>query len=206
MTDKVISRISILFISVFLLASCQKEIDGLVSGGVTPPDQKPQIGTVWTYRYYTYHSSGGLSGIYVITHRAQSEENLGGEKWLRIIDVAADTTVYFLNVKATGLYQYTNNNSYLLCKYPAALNDTYNTFNAGAAEDFTVKGVNDTLPTGIGDIPANYYEGEKNGYIIDYIWYNNNTWIVRKIVWRQVSFPFFLYYRYSTMFLDNIVY
>jgi hypothetical protein len=54
MTDKVISRISILFISVFLLASCQKEIDGLVSGGVTPPDQKPQIGTVWTYRYYTY--------------------------------------------------------------------------------------------------------------------------------------------------------
>lgn len=86
----------------------------------------------------------------VITHKAKSEENIGGEKWLKIADVGADTTVYFLNTKAGGLYQYTNNNSYLLCKHPAVVNDTYNTFNNGSAEGFTVKTANDTLPTGIG--------------------------------------------------------
>ena len=97
----------------------------------------------------------------MLHYKAKSEETIGGEKWLRIVDTDTDTTAYLLNIKTDGLYQYTNNGSYLLCKYPAAVNDMYTTFNDGSAETFTVRGVNDTLATGIGDIPLSYYEGVK---------------------------------------------
>lgn len=190
------------------ILSCQKEINGLYDGGSTtdPVNQTPKVGTIWTYRHTTYHVLGSVVSSKVIYHKAKSEETLGGEKWLKIVDVDTDTTVYYLNIKAAGLYQYTNNNSFLFCKYPAALNDTYNTFNDGSTEDFTVKGVNDTLPTGIGDIPANYYEGVKGGYLIDRIWYNKNAWIVHRVIWRKKPDPSVAYYRYSTMYIDNIVY
>lgn len=195
-----------LLIVVSAIVSCQKEIDGLTDGAINPADQKPKVGTIWTYRFYTYYSYGPLATSKIIYYKVKSEETIGGEKWLKIVDMDADTTAYFLNTKTDGLYQYTNNNPYLLCKYPAALNDTYNSYNDGSAETFTVKGVNDTLATGIGDIPLNYYEGVKTGYIIDLIWYNKNAWIVWETRYFKSIDPPLRYYLYSKMFLDNIVY
>ncbi len=195
-----------LLIVVSAIVSCQKEIDGLTDGAINPADQKPKVGTIWTYRFYTYYSYGPLATSKIIYYKAKSEETIGGEKWLKIVDMDADTTAYFLNTKTDVLYQYTNNNPYLLCKYPAALNDTYNSYNDGSAETFTVKGVNDTLATGIGDIPLNYYEGVKTGYIIDLIWYNKNAWIVWETRYFKSIDPPLRYYLYSKMFLDNIVY
>ena len=207
MTLKRFCKSWIIFTAFCLLLSCQKEIDGLANGVIPPTNnQKPKVGTTWVYRYNTYYSFGGLLTSKIIMHKALNEEDLGGEKWLNIIDVDANTTVYYLNTKIDGLYQYTNNNPYLFCKNPAAVNDTYTSFNDGSAENFTVRGVNDTLATGIGDVPANYYEGVKNGDIIDYIWYNDNAWIVQRIVWRRSNPPSANYYRYSTMFLNSIVY
>lgn len=195
-----------LIIAAFFLVSCQKEVDGSINGVINPADQKPKVGTRWIYFYTTFYSYGAIRSIKTLTYRAKNEETLGGEKWLNIVDVATDTTVFYLNTKAGGLYQYTNNSSYLLCKYPAVVNDTYNTFNDGDFEDFTVKAVNDTIPTGIGNVPANHYEGVKNGYIIDFIWYNKNAWIVREIIWRKMAPPSTAYYRYSTLYIDNILY
>lgn len=196
----------ILFFVAGTILSCQKEINGLSDGIINPADQKPKVGTIWTYRYTTYQIVGSVIAVKVIYHKAQSEETVGSEKWLKIIDVDADTTVYYLNVKTNGLYQYTNNNSYLFCKSPAVINETYNTFNDGSTEDFTVKTVNDTLATGIGNIPANYYEGVKGGYLIDRIWYNKNAWIVHRVIWRKKPDPSTAYYRFSTMYIDNIIY
>ncbi len=149
-----------------------------------------------------------MTNTKIVYHKAKSEETLGGEKWLKIVDVETDTTVYFLNTKTDGLYQYANSNSYLLCKYPAAVNDTYNTFNGGSAEIFTVRGVNDTTATSIGDIPLSKYEGVKSGDIIDLIWYNKNAWIVWKYQYKRIPLPptSSVYYLYTKMFLDNIVY
>lgn len=205
---KGLSYFAALIIGSYFILSCQKEIDGTINGGTVIPsaDKKPKLGTTWTYYYYTYYSYGGVATSKIITHKAKTEETLGGEKWLNIVDVSADTTVYYLNVKTGGLYQYANNSSYLFCKYPAVVNDTYNTFNEGAAEDFTVKGVNDSLATGIGVIPLNYYEGFKGGDIIDLLWYNNNAWIIWKYQYYKGPPPANRYYLYSKMFIDNIVY
>ena len=150
---------------------------------------------------------GGPNHAKMITHRAVSEETLGGEKWLKIIDVEPDTVVYYLNTKTDGLYQYTNNSSNLRCKYPAAVNDTYTTFNAGASEVFTVRGVNDTTATGLGDIPLSKYEGVKTSYIIDVLWYNKNAWIVWQYQYKLVPVsPSPIYFLYSKMFIESIVY
>lgn len=203
-------KLLVFFVATVLLASCQKEVADTGSGsgtGVTPPAaQKPKVGTTWTYNYTTFYASGGIETIKTLTYRAKEEETLGGEKWLNIVDVATDTTVFKLNSKTGGLFQYTNNSSYLLCKQPAAVNDTYNTFNAGSAEVFTVKSVNDTLATGIGKKPANYYEGVVGGTLIDFIWYNDNAWIVHKILWRKLAPPSTAYFRYSTLYISSIVY
>lgn len=190
----------------FTFTSCQKELVGLVDGSVTPTSQKPKLGTVWTYNYNVWYSSGGLEYSKTLTHKAKSEELLGGEKWLRIVDIETDTTVYYLNVKTGGLFQFANNGSNLFCKYPAVLNETYTGFNDGSLEDFTVKGVNDSIATAIGTVPVNYYEGVKAGDIIDLIWYNDNAWIVKRTVYRKRPPPSGQYYRYSTMFINSIVY
>jgi hypothetical protein len=189
-----------------LLISCQKEIDGTMAGVIIPAEQAPKLGTIWTYNYFWHNSPGGLTYAKTVYHKAKSEETIGGEKWLKIVDVETDTTVYFLNTKTDGLYQYTNSNAYLLCKYPAAVNDTYNTFNSGSFEDFTVRGVNDTLATGIGNIPLSKYEGVKLTYIIDVLFYNRNAWIVWKYQYRYSPAPFFAYYLANFMFIDKIVY
>jgi hypothetical protein len=195
-----------LIMGAFTIMSCQKEIDGSMNGVIIPADQKPKVGTIWTYNYQWINSPGGQTNYKVIYHKAISEEMFGGEKWLKIVDVDTDTTVYFLNTKTDGLYQYTNNNAYLLCKYPAAVNDTYNTFNGGSAESFTVRGVNDTLATGIGNIPLSKYEGVKLTYIIDVLFYNKNAWIVWKYQYKYHPAPLFQYYLANFMFIDNIVY
>ncbi len=193
-----------------VIISCQKEVDGTIlsGGGGTPaPNQKPKVGTTWTYRYYIYHQDGSLYQSFILTYKAKSLDTLGGETWLRIIDVDADTTVYYLKNKADGLYQYANSASNLFCKDPASLGDSYTTYNEGSPENFIVKGVKDTLPTGIGDIPVNYYEGFKSSVLIDLVWYNEYAWIVRKSQYRNRSLippPF--WYKYSTLFLDKIVY
>jgi hypothetical protein len=198
-------RLSIFFVlmiaSCALLLSCQKESGG---GGNNQP-KKPKVGTTWTYRYYTYYSNGGVATYNLITFKAVKEETLGGEKWLKITHTGPDTVVYYLREKPDGLYQYANSSANLLCKSPAAVNDTYSSFNAGGMEDFTVKAVNQTLPTDIGDIPANFYEGKKGGNLIDEIWYNANAWIVRHQVYRKQPLAAD-YYKYSALFLLEIVY
>jgi hypothetical protein len=196
-----------IMLSSMALVSCQKEIDGtLPAGSISPESQKPVVGTIWTYRYYIYHQDGSLYQSFIITHKAKSENTLGGEKWLNIIDVDADTTVYYLNVKPDGLYQYANNTSNLFCKDPASAGDNYSTFNEGMTENFFVRTVNDTLPTGIGNIATNYYEGYKFNVRIDLIWYNKNAWIVRKTQYRNRSLITPVWYKYSSLFLDRIIY
>ena len=182
-----------------MITSCKKDPD---NPGTTA--QKPKVGTTWTYNYYTYYNTGGLATSGIMTHKAVSEEMLGGETWLKIKDVADDTVLYWLKEKTGGLYQYTNNASYVLCKSPATLNETYNTFNKGSAESFIVKDVNLTLPTGIGDVVVNYYEGSKNGELADQIWYNANAWIVRQQGYRKP--PLGVNYKYSALFIRSITY
>ena len=199
----------ILIIGASTIMSCQKEVNGLTDGTttITPADQKPKVGTIWTYQYYWFYGPGQPTHAKIVTYKAQSEEILGGEKWLKIVDMETDTVVYFLNTKVDGLYQFTNNGPNLLCKYPAVVNDTYTTFNGGSTEFFTVRGINDTIPTGIGDIPLSKYEGVKTAYIIDLLWYNKNAWIVWNYKYKLVPVsPSPIYYLYSKMFIESIVY
>jgi len=190
---------------VFFL-SCQKEIDGSLAEGFASPDQQPKIGTTWTYRYYTYNQDGSLADSKFLTYRAKTEDTIAGEKWLNVVDVDKDTTVCKLQLKADGLYQYTNNTSSLFCKDPAFVGDVYNTYNAGFPDTFYVRGMKDTLSTGIGDIPLNYYEGYRSGLRIDLIWYNKNAWIVWKTLYQNRARVGFFWYKYSSMFLEQIVY
>ena len=198
----------VLIIGGFAMLSCQKEVNGEFEDGITDPATiKPKVGTVWTYSYYWYNSPGGLTNFKVIQHRAVSEETFGTDKFLKIVDVETDTTVYYLGLKTDGLYQYSNASSYILCKYPASINETYNTVNDGTPEDFTVRTVNDTTATMIGNIPLTKYEGVRAAYIIDEIWYNKNAWIVWKFKYRRVAPPpISAYYQTSRMLLDNIKY
>ena len=201
----------LLFVAVLCaFYSCKKGSGGGTDG--TVPAQKPKVGTIWTYRYYTYNSpvaGGGIHTTEVVNYKAKNEVVLSGEKWLTIVNMATDTTVFILNEKTGGLYQYANNSSNLFCKNPAVLNETYNSFNDGSTEAFTVKGVKDTLLTGIGGIPSNYYEGVKSSQLIDQLWYNENAWIVQRHFFLYTTnppMPFNYYYRYSSLYLDNIQY
>jgi hypothetical protein len=201
--------ISVLF-SILFLTACQKELnfDSSTAGGGGPLDgKKPRLGTTWTYNYNVYQQDGSLLYSKVLIYKAKTAEVLGGETWLHIVDVDNDTTVFYLNEKSGGLFQYTNNAANLFCKAPAAVYDTYTSYNEGSSEDFTVKAVGDTISTGVGDVPANYYEGKKAGQLIDLLWYNENAWIVWKIQYRNRSIippPF--YYKYSSLYISNIEY
>ncbi|MBL7700894.1 MAG: hypothetical protein JNM14_01480 [Ferruginibacter sp.] len=203
-------KIFILVAGLLTILSCQKEIDGTNGGTIVPPaDQKPKVGTTWTYYYYWWNSPGGLTNSKIITHIAKSEETLGGEKWLKIVDVETDTTVYYLNTKVDGLYQYINSTPFLLCKYPASVNDSYLTFFGGTNELFTVKNVNDTTATGIGAIPLNKYEGVFDAFIKDILWYNKNAWIVWRQQYKKLVFanpPNTVIYLQSSMYINSIVY
>ncbi|MEP7254380.1 MAG: hypothetical protein ABI666_01325 [Ferruginibacter sp.] len=197
----------ILFAGGSLLSSCQKEINLTTGSGspATPVNQKPKVGTVWTYLYTKYYSFGGVFSIATVVYKAASEETLGGEKWLKVIDQATGATVYLLNEKTGALYQYTNNSSNLFFKYPAVVNDSYSTYNSGSSEDFTVKEVNVTLSTGLGDIVVNHYEGSSGGSLKEELWYNENVWIAWQYVYFQPPFGAPLF-RISTLFLQTITY
>lgn len=205
----------VLIIGTSAITSCQKEIDGSITDGTVIPvitNQKPKVGTIWTYRYEWYNTPGGGGSISskTVRHRAVSEETLGGEKWLKIVDLEPDTVVYYLSVKTDGLYQYTNNNSYLLCKDPASVNDSYTTFNTGTVEVFTVRGMNDTTSTDLGDIPLSKYEGVKpaDPRVIDVIWYNKNSWITWRLLYKlhPVAPNPPIYALYSRLYIQSIVY
>ncbi|MBS1509415.1 MAG: hypothetical protein JST86_01135 [Bacteroidetes bacterium] len=205
------NRLIITLLVLLSLYSCQKEVngssDGAGSGSGTTSGQKPKLGTVWTYRYYTYNTfNGGLATSDTLIYKATAEETLGGETWLTIKDIDADTLVYYLKERTDGLYQYVNNAPNLICKNPAAVNDTYSSFYSGEIEDFIVKGVKDTIATDIGDIPMNYYETHYNGHLIDQIWFNTNAWIVWKQVNRKIFPQSISYNKYSTLYLKKIDY
>lgn len=186
-----------------LLTACQKDSDGGNNGNNT--NQKPKVGTTWTYRYYTFYVNGGLATSSTIRYKAVSEVTLGGETWLKINEMGPDTTVYYLKGKTGGLYQYANNSSNLFCKDPASAGETYTTYHRGSSEDFTVVSVGQILPTDIGDVSSNFYEGKISGNLIDQVWYNSNSWILRHQFYRK--FPQGTdYYKYSALFIESIVY
>jgi len=196
--------------SILFLPACQKELnfDSATTGGGGPLEgKKPRLGTIWTFDYNVYQQDGSLLYSKVLMYKAKTAEVLGGETWLHVVDLDTDTTVFYLNEKTGGLFQYTNNASNLFCKAPAAVYDTYTSFNEGSSEDFTVKAVGDTISTGVGDIPANYYEGKKSGQLIDQLWYNENAWIVWKVQYKSRSvLPPPVYYRYSSLYIRSIEY
>lgn len=200
-------------------SSCQKELDGTitggggtVTGGGTTVSQKPKLGTKWYYRYSTFNSGGGFIESHDVTYKAVSEETLGGEKWMNIIDSATNTPVWLLNEKTGGLYHYANSSSRLLCKNPAALNDVYNTYNGSLTCDFTVKGIKDSIPLGLlGNVAVNYYEGSLlppppgTLQIVDKIWYNENVWIAQRYYYNKGLLGD-IYTRRATIILQNIAY
>lgn len=200
----------IVLVALCVFNSCKKSSGGGTGG--TAAGQKPKVGTIWTYRYYVYNSpaaGGGIHTTEVVNYKAKNEVVLSGEKWLNIVNMATDTTIFILNEKTGGLYQYANGSSNLFCKNPAVLNESYNSFNDGSMETFTVLGVNDTLAFGIGNIPANYYEGVKVSKLIDQLWYNEYDWIVQRHFYLYTTnppMPFNYYYRYSSLYLDKIQY
>jgi hypothetical protein len=191
----------------FLTSSCQKELNGDILGISGPPVVlKPKVGTEWVYLYYTYLSfNGGVHTSATIKYQAKEEKVIGGEKWLNIVETGVDTTVYLLQEKTDGLYQYTNNAAYLLCKKAPVLNTSYSTFNRGAAEDFTVRGVQDSVATNIGYVPINFYEGKKVGIIADQIWYHENAWIIRHYEFRKLPLGNTTY-RDRAWFLMSVTY
>jgi len=201
------TKLTLAFISIvagFCFTACQKEIDGTLNGVPAAAKKKPKLGTTWTYIYITYYSFGGVIKSSVVVYKATGEETIAGEKWIRVTDTATQATIFLVNEKTGGLYQYSNNSSNLFFKYPAAVNDTYNTYNGVNNEDFIVKGVNDTLSTGVGDITVNHYEGRLAGVLTDEYWYNDEVWIAWHYVYRNpVYSPVF---RYSTLFLQRITY
>ncbi|MFM2137934.1 MAG: hypothetical protein RJA57_241 [Bacteroidota bacterium] len=196
-----LKRLAVVLLPVLLIVSCKKD-----TGGGSPPPPTPKLGTTWTYRYHVYNLDGSLSSSTVVTHKATAEATLGGEKWLTVKNMTADTVVFQLQLKTDGLYHYSGGASWLLCKYPAALNDTYNGFLGGSATQFTVKSVNEVLPTGIGDVPVNYYEGYKGGNLTDQLWFHTGGWIVRKTQYRPRGILNPDLYKHSTYFLDQITY
>ena len=162
------------------MISCQRE-----SGNGSNTSQKPKLGTRWVYRYSTYTSMGGFDSSYNVVYKAVSLEMLGSESWLKIIDSATNTPIFYLNEKTGGLFQYISNGSNLMCKYPAAVNDTYRSlFNATDTADYFVRSVNDTLSFGvIGDLAVNYYEGLKGSETVDKLWYNTKMWIAQRYIY-----------------------
>lgn len=191
-----------LFAGYFLvLTSCQHES----GGGGSNTNQKPKLGTRWVYRYSTYNSMGGFQNSMNVVYKAVSQETLGGESWLKVIDSATNATIFYLTEKTNGLYIYVNNSSNLLCKYPAALNDTYTSFNGADSADYTVTGINDVLTLGvIGDITVTDYEGIKTGQTVDKLWYSTKMWIVQRYLYRKP--PLGSYYRYATLILQDFSY
>jgi hypothetical protein len=72
----------------------------------------------------------------------------------------------------------------LLCKFPAALNETYAAYNNGATETFTVKAVDSLLAAPIADVKVTMYESTAGGYVTGYNFYNAAYWLVKREIWQ----------------------
>jgi hypothetical protein len=213
--NKFISVIFLFALASILLISCQKEITGTTTGGGNGGGgtigKKPKLGTQWMYRYSTFRVDGSLGEAHQVVYKAMSEDQLGGETWLNIVDTNTHLTVFLLNEKTGGLYHYANNVSNLLCKYPAIVSDTYNTFNGSATVGFTVTGVNDTLQFLLGDLAVTHYEGRLQSptpgapQIVDQIWYNENVWIAQRYYYTSGLFGN-VYRKSASIILDYIIY
>ena len=185
----------------FILISCNKD-----SGGSVNVNQKPGVGTKWTYRYTTYYPNGGQISSSNIVYKAVSQETLGGENWLKIVDTASNTTVFYLKEKSDGLYLFANSSANLLCKYPAALNETYTAFNGAETVDFIVSWVNISQQYGqIGDIMVNLYNGSIGADLVDEIWYNSKYWITRRNYYIK-PLQSATYFRNASLIIQNITY
>jgi hypothetical protein len=168
--SRLLSPVLILTISLFFV-SCKKDKKDVVRDTV-------QVGTVWTYQYKTFSASGVLTTTSTIKWRAQAEETLGGDKYLKIVD-SVGNLLYYLNVKTGGLYQYANNAAQLLCKDPAAVNDAYTSYNGTANEDFVVTNTSLLLGLPYSNATVNRYTGSRSGNVNDILWYNKDLWIAR---------------------------
>lgn len=184
-----------------ITASCSKSSDPVI-----PVTKTPKLGTTWVYQQDKFKADGINYITTTVTHKATSEVTLGGETWLKITD---DTlaTVYLLNVKPGGLYQYADNASQLLCKMPAAVNDVYTAYNRGGSENFTVKQTGITVGSGGTSYNnINMYEGYQGANLWDKIWYNDAVWFARRETWRYDPFFLTFYRRDSRLILTSITY
>ncbi len=198
------ARLILLIIIAAAFASCQKEVDGTLLPGFTPPgDQKPKLGTKWVYQYFSYYTSGALRESYKKTYTASLQETFGGKNFLRITDTTG-AIIYYLADSSGCLNQYTNSNSYLFFKYPGTTGDTYSTYNAGGPESFSVKTLEDSVVTGLGNIAATYYEGYVGTMLTDKFWYNDKQWIIQQYLYKKP--PLGAPYKYSWLILQKITY
>jgi hypothetical protein len=101
------------------IASCSK------NESEPPARTKPMLGTTWTYFYKKYDAVGVFSKGFRIIYRISSEQTVNNEKWFVVTD-STQSPVFILSQKADGLYHVVNNAPYLLCKYPATVNESYN--------------------------------------------------------------------------------
>jgi hypothetical protein len=169
---KVTASVGIFLVSACLLfTSCKKETKDVVRDTV-------QVGTVWTLQYKTFSASGVLSTTSTIRWRAQTEETLGSDKWLKIVD-STGALVFYLKLKTDGLYQYANNAPQLLCKSPAAVNDAYTSYNETANEDFLVTHTNLLLDLPFFNATVNRYTGSRSGNVNDILWFNKDLWLAK---------------------------
>ncbi len=171
--------LTLLFIMAVLAISCSKSS---TPDPVSAPT-KPRVGTKFTYRYKTFTPGGVVLTSQDVVYSITAEQTLGGEKWFQFSDPSG-TPWLLLNVKTGGLYQYANNASQLLCKFPAVLNETYAAYNNGATETFTVKTVDSLLAAPIADVKVNMYESTAGGFVTGYNFYNADYWLVKREIWQ----------------------
>ena len=165
----------------YLLAIAALVIFGSCSKNETkePERTKPMLGTKWTYWYKKYDAVGVFDKGFRVIYTASAEQTVNNQTWLVITD-STQTPLFLLSQQADGLYHQVNNTPYLLCKFPAAVNDTYNSFNRGDDEIITVKETGITVNVPKGDMVCNRYEGEQGNVVRDVMWYNPDVWFVKK--------------------------
>ncbi len=167
------------------------------------PEPQPKVGTQWIYDSTNYFFDGRVKSTGTVTYTADSEVTLGNEKWLKIVNDNG-ATVWYLHKNTGGLYQYANNVSNLFLKYPAVINDTYSTYNDGAAESFKVADISDTVELMHEYTDAVRYEGTKNSLVVDKLWFNSTKWIVQKDFFGTNFLG--SYYRKAHMILQRVIF
>ena len=98
---KLSTRFGFLLVSilgVLFLTSCSKDNN---DGNTIV--EKPKVGTKWFYRYSTFYSSGSLNTVINVEYRATAEETINGEKWLKIVDMADNSTKFYLQERKRGM-------------------------------------------------------------------------------------------------------